>query len=227
VSWTPDGRQILYGSDEEGPGKAVLMFRDADGSGTPRRLEADSATFQAMLLTNLEDGLGLVYVSNGSLWLAHGSKDPKPQRLGGDLPLGWSTLSLSPDGHWLAYTSDVSDRTEVFVRPFPTGHGTWQISRGGGTMPYWSSRGGEVFFRRQSGDERWISSARIVTTQEQTTASAPTDLFKVPADADVWGPHPDGNRFILVRHLPPAFKGDRIEAVLNWSDEVKARTSGR
>ena len=93
-------------------------------------------------------------------------------------------------------------------------------------MPSWSFRGGEVFYLRQSGEERWISSAHMVTTPNQTSASAPTDLFKVPAEADVWGPHPDGERFVLVRNLPATFKADRVEAVLNWSDEVKARVSG-
>ena len=169
----------------------------------------------------------LYYLQNGSLWLYDLSGDAKPQRLGGDLPLGSTQLSLSPDGRWLAYTSDTSGRDEVSIKPFPTGSESWQISRGGAVASYWSSRGDELFYIRQSGDERWMCSARIVATRRQIAAGPPTELFKVPADAVVFGPHPDGERFILVRRLPATFKGDRVEAIINWSDAVEARVSGR
>ena len=204
--WSPDGRQILYGSDRDG---LAMILANADGSGTPRRLRADPAPIQSsVVLAELADGLGLVYAEGGSLWVTSLSGEETPKRLEGDLPLGAASLSLSHDGRWLAYTSDASGRSEVYVRPFPTGAGSRQISRGGGTNPSWSSQG-EVFFHRDG----WLCAAR--------PGSPPVDLFKGPADGNVWGAHPDGRRLIFVRRLPPAFRGDRVEAILHWADAVR------
>ena len=51
---------------------------------------------------------------------------------------------FSPDGRYLAYLSDESGRNEVYVKPFPSGPGKWQVSENGGTQPHWE--GDEIFF---------------------------------------------------------------------------------
>ena len=62
-----------------------------------------------------------------------------------------SLLAVSPDGRWMAYTSDESRKNEVYVRPFPeVNNGRWQISKDGGDSPLWSPDGCELFYR--SGD---------------------------------------------------------------------------
>jgi len=53
---------------------------------------------------------------------------------------------LSPDGRWLAYTSDVSGREEVYVQAFPTAQGKWQVSTHGGTQPRWRQDSKEMFY---------------------------------------------------------------------------------
>ena len=54
---------------------------------------------------------------------------------------------VSPDGRWVAYLSNESGESEVFVRPFPnTAGGKWQISRGGGDHAVWSRGGEELFY---------------------------------------------------------------------------------
>jgi Tol biopolymer transport system component len=53
---------------------------------------------------------------------------------------------LSPDSHWMAFTSDRSGRREVYVRPFPPGEGEWTISIAGGEEPRWRGDGKELFF---------------------------------------------------------------------------------
>src|SRR5262249_51432409 len=52
--------------------------------------------------------------------------------------------SLSPDGHWLAYSTNESGRYEVYVRSYPGAGGRWQVSLDGGTEPIWSPKGGEI-----------------------------------------------------------------------------------
>ena len=54
---------------------------------------------------------------------------------------------FSPDGRWLAYTSDETGRPEVYVRPFPGAGGKWQISTTGGTVPTWSPTKRELLYK--------------------------------------------------------------------------------
>jgi serine/threonine-protein kinase len=65
---------------------------------------------------------------------------------------------LSPDGRWLVYVSDESGRREVYVRPFPTGEGRWQISSDGGIEPRWSKHGREIIYR----DRGWFLAVPVV-----------------------------------------------------------------
>ncbi len=55
---------------------------------------------------------------------------------------------ISPDGRWMAYTSDESGKYEIYVRPFPeVNKGRWQVSTSGGDTPLWSPNGRELFYR--------------------------------------------------------------------------------
>ena len=58
---------------------------------------------------------------------------------------------LSPDGHWIAYASNETGRLEIYVQPFPSLEGKWQISTDGGGHPVWARNGQELFYR--SGDK--------------------------------------------------------------------------
>src|SRR5262249_2478294 len=53
---------------------------------------------------------------------------------------------VSTDGKWIAYSSNETGRTEVYVKPFPTGPGKWQISVNGGLFPRWRHDGKELYF---------------------------------------------------------------------------------
>ena len=65
---------------------------------------------------------------------------------------GFSNPEVSPDGRWLAYESNESGASEIFVRPFPAlDSGRWQVSTGGGTRPLWSRDGRELFYLDASG----------------------------------------------------------------------------
>ena len=62
-------------------------------------------------------------------------------------PFNEGTPAFSPDGRWLAYTSNESGTFEVYVRPFPGPGGRWQVSTGGGRYPLWSRDGRELLFQ--------------------------------------------------------------------------------
>jgi hypothetical protein len=222
--WTPDGRQVVYSSDQAGLGRFAILMRHADGSGGPRRVGADIDFEQVRLVVPLRDGPGFVYEANDGLWLAPLESDAKAMRIGsGRFPRG--EVSLSPDGRWLAYNSSSSGRQEIHVRTFPEEGKTWQITQGGGAIVRWS-RNGELFYIKESGETGWLCSARVSATRGRITVAPPVELFKIPADTVVIAPHPGGERFIAMRPVPAEFKGDRVEAVLNWSDQVATRAPG-
>src|SRR5262249_46956564 len=61
-------------------------------------------------------------------------------------PFSESNGFFSPDGKWVAYTSNESGRNEVYVSPFPEPRGKWQISATGGVVPHWRPDGKEIYY---------------------------------------------------------------------------------
>jgi serine/threonine-protein kinase len=130
---------------------------------------------------------------------------------------------FSPDGHWIAYTSNESGRTEVYVRPFPGPGGKWQISAEGGTSPIWSRDEKHLYYVGLMDDEYWITD---VQTGGTFSASKPRLLFK-SGNFLIGGPRTvetslDGKRFLMTK------LGDRkaqpvteLILVQNWLEEVK------
>ena len=221
--WTPDGRQVVYGSDQAGHGGLAILVRNADGSGGPRRLGPDIDLDQLRFVAKFPDEPGLIYIANEDLWLAPLEGEPRTRRLRANPTIARGQMSISPDGRWLAYTSSNTGRPEVYISTLAEAGATWQITHGGAQAPLWSPRGGEIFYTRESGGGRWIVSARVSETNSRITVASSADLFEIPVDITVIAPHPDGSRFLGVRPVAAEFKGDRVEAVLHWSDQVATR----
>jgi serine/threonine-protein kinase len=136
-------------------------------------------------------------------------------------------MEFSPDGGWVAYTSDESGRWEVYVRPFPGPGGRTQISSDGGTEAVWSRSGGELFYR--NGDKMM---AVAVTMKPTFDANKPHLLF---AGRYEMGPvagmvnydvSRDGQRFVMLASqaasVPP-----RVDVVSEWFGELKRRAPSR
>jgi serine/threonine-protein kinase len=150
--WSPDGRDVMFTSDQRG--KIGIYQVPADGS-------APSA-LRVAVRPSVDEGA----ISRDGRWIvlrtgSGGGRDLVAMRTGGDstlVPLVASSAeefspALSPDGRWLAYGSDETGRTEVYVRPFPNaGSAKYVISRGGGSEPQWSPAGGELFYRDGAGN---------------------------------------------------------------------------
>jgi serine/threonine-protein kinase len=175
----------------------------------------------------LPEGPGLVYEANDGLRLAPLQGEPRTRRLGGERAIPYHRMSLSPDGRWLAYSSSTSGRSEVYIRTFPGEGKIFQITHGGGSTPLWSRRGGEIFYSKEPGGVRRMCSARVSATSNQIMAAAPVDLFDIAVDTTVIGLHPDGERVLALRRVAATFKGDRVDAILHWSDQVAARAPAR
>jgi len=230
--WTPDGRSVMYltGGTTNG-----LHQRRADGTGR------DSTVLVLPVNINegvwSRDGRWLIIRTGGNTGVA-GERDVSAFRPGVDSaprPLvanrGYdeSAAALSPDGRWLAYASDETGRTEVYVRPFPnTESGKWQISTSGGQAPLWAHSGRELFFVDASRNMMAVP----VTGGTAFQAGAPTVLFRLDTGIfltpnEYYTPFdisPDDKRFIMARQIEAPDTGvATFILVENWFEELKAK----
>jgi eukaryotic-like serine/threonine-protein kinase len=142
--WSPDGKWIAYSSAQNG--HFALCRKPSDGSGAEESLL--TVDQQPALHDWSRDGKYLLYslpVPGGPLRqiLAlplEGERKPSLVVERG------ASGKLSPDGHWLAYHSAESGRSEVYVMPFGGGQGKWQVSANGGQHPQWSKDGKELYY---------------------------------------------------------------------------------
>jgi serine/threonine protein kinase len=199
ATWSPDGLSLVYSHEDENGGDNDIVRRRADGTGGV--VDVYRADQDQWDLDFAPDGRTAVFRQNDSitgrdLWLL-------------DLVSGEATpflvtedheraAKVSPDGSLLAYVSDESGTSEVYLRTFPDTSGKWLVSRDGGIEPVWGPTGRELFYR--SGDQL-ISVA--IDPGPPLTMGAREVLLEgayVPnpmnANYDV---HPDGDRFIMLR----------------------------
>jgi len=118
---------------------------------------------------------------------------------------------LSPDGRWLAYSSDETGHFVVYVTRFPSAAGKWQVSPGQGGKPRWSADGKLLYF--SAGGKVYSAGVR---TGESFESEAPKEIAAVPEDE--WDVTADGRLLILHnvdRSAPP------LNIVLNWEELLR------
>ena len=216
--WSPDGTRVIYNE------QSILMSQPADGSGEPETLLRDTGAVFAAAESWTPDGSALVFRTsdNSNDLLTLGADGVITPLVVTEFEATAATLSA--DGRWLAYVSDRSGRREVYVRPFPGPGGETIVSIGGGNEPAWGPAGGSLYYR--SGThlvEVTVSTDpdfRIVGRQELFDISP---YFSPSITRRHYDPHPDGERFLMIRTLGGAEAQPRLEVVLNWFEDLKQR----
>jgi Tol biopolymer transport system component len=217
--WTPDGQRIAFSTGTDPAYIAQLHWTRADGSEPTELLRKSDVNAYPYDWTS--DGRTLVFVEEtadrgtdigilspggegaAQMLLSSAANEDEP--------------ALSPDGRWLAYTSDESGRREVFVRPFPGMGGRWKISTEGGFSPRWSRSGRELFYR----DGRDLM-AVPVDGGKGFSAGRPRPLFKDTVPAWLNGGYDvstDGQRFVTMEIEQDGAK--RVVMLLDWFEELR------
>jgi serine/threonine-protein kinase len=233
-TWSPDGHYVVFSSLGNG-----LFQARADGASQPHALTQSRRAQQYTSFT--PDGRRLAYVEtagNPQIWTVpledQGGqlKAGKPEQfLKSSFADGYPVFSL--DGRWLAYQSNESGKTEVYVRAFPppsSGQsGKWQISNSGGVDPKWSRNGRELFF--ESLDSR-IMVAAYTVKDDSFAAGKPRVWSETRLANTGFNPNydlaPDGKRIAVI--MPPEAPEDQkaqthVIFLQNFFDEVRRRTA--
>jgi len=216
-AWTPDGRTLIYPADRRGA--PHLHARDITGS-DEREITPPIPAGPQSLVTVTPDGRQVLFVApvlntSQDIFIApiDGSSAPVPLVQSKARDTG---PKVSPNGRWLAYLSDESGRTEVYVRPLHDDHPRVQLSRAGGGNIQWRADGREIFYT-EAGARLMAADVAVSPTFE---AGALRVVFGLPGPFVDYGVSNDGQRFLFVM-LDRDAEAGTLNAILNWQSPLK------
>jgi serine/threonine-protein kinase len=216
--WTPDGTYIAFSAGmvsdlgvrtipSDGSGAPQVLLNLDDMSATPRQWSPDGTTLvfvardRARTRGSRDRNIGL---------MVRGSK---PAMLMNS-PADESAAVLSPDGHWLAYVSNLSGRDETYIRSFPGPGGTIPVSSGGGTMPLWARNGTSLYF---------LEGRRLMRAPIQLQpfkVGTPERRADLPIGIEIGDLGPDG-RFLVMERTDSSGPGE-LQVLLNWGASLQS-----
>ncbi|MFN0010188.1 MAG: hypothetical protein ACKVS8_00945, partial [Phycisphaerales bacterium] len=224
-TWSADGNTVF--TQQVIPGKAAsIVSHAAVGGGEPRELPGTTGG-ELYPTAALPDGSGMLVMrrvqgaatDEDLLLYRFADSSMTPVRTG---PAGQDDACLSPDGAWMAFTSDESSRNEVYIGPIDKPGPNVQVSTDGGGIPRLAADGTRLFFIDR---QDTLMEATIEKTPTGPRAAPAKKLFdiKTVATTMAWGIFdtlPQGG-FVMVE--PAAWEREEpvIHVVLNWADELR------
>jgi serine/threonine-protein kinase len=206
--WSRDGQSIIYMSAR--PGSPTAFRIPVDGGGSPEKIVSSQDLYTITDVTPDGALVGVAFTrAPASDWdlVSFRPGDSLRDVLVTRFEEAWP--SVSPDGKWLAYASNESGRSEVYLRRLDHTGPRLQVSLNGATAPRWSPTGRELFYRRVTDQGAELMAATLALSPEPRV-EARRALFDAGDYASAT-PHtdydvsPDGQHFVMVR--PPKNPG--------------------
>jgi dipeptidyl aminopeptidase/acylaminoacyl peptidase len=229
--WSPDGQQLIFRSNRSGVND---LYRKAASGVAAEELLLQSPANKYHTDWSA-DGRYLVYGQEAAggfdLWVlpleGGGDAVVKPGKPFAFLQSNFNEdhAQFSPDGRWLAYTSNESGRYEVYVQSFPKAGGKYQVSTGGGIAPRWRRDGRELYYIAP--DAKLMAVA--IRGESTLEAGQPAALFQtniheaggyVTSDKQQYDVTADGQRF-LINTPEEGSASAPLTVVLNWPAALK------
>ena len=229
--WTPDGRNIVISRFTGG-----MFWMRSDGANTPQPLVPGNQSRQLPhSFTQDQKRLAFAesYDKGHHIWTVQVEtvggvmRADKPEPFFHTPNVDERHPSFSPDGRWIAYSSNESGIFQIYVRPFPgtPSSGKWQISNSGGMYPVWSRNSRELFYR--TADNQIMVAPYSVNgdsfVRENLREWSETRLANIGMVAN-YDIAPDGKRIVaILPSKPTEKKAERHVIVLNFFDELRRR----
>jgi eukaryotic-like serine/threonine-protein kinase len=224
--WSPDGSRIVWRSNRGGI--YDLYQKSAGGMGQDELLLHSGTPSSPGFWS--ADGRFIVYLpfdlkTGNDVWVLPLEGDRKPYPL---LQSRYYETNPrpSPDGRWLAYTSNESGRLEVHVTTFPSPGAKWQISTDGGAQPYWRRDGKELYYVAANNRLMAVAVQGGAASKAGFEAGVPQPLFEMRlpfilgTSVDFYYAAADGQRFLVNTPVGEATAAPLV-VVVNWTAEVK------
>ena len=222
--WTRDGQRIVFASDRTG--SIELLSMAPDGTGEIKRLAAfkDALVIQPQGWS--EDGTQLVFLfitrGNVDVWRvrADGQSQPEPLLNSDGVE---QTPGISPNGKWIAYSSNETGRDEIFVQRFPELGLKRRISTDGGMDPMWSPDGRKLYYHASPPTKMMVVSTNPDTGAKVGEAQVlfERQYFRPVPGTRTHSISKDGTRLLMIKSAKPSTAADRIHIMVNWFDELR------
>ena len=220
--WSPDGQQLAFGAvDFSNEGVNASIFRQGVNGGKALPILADFGDWAGPNAWAQSDLLVIEAFrdrhTRNDIWVARPGGAGEPEPFVRTTAIEWGP-TFSPDGRFIAYTSDESGQFQIYVKPYPPTEARWTISAAYGEEPVWSAAGDEIFYRR--GNE-WLSVP--VQTDPEFEAGVPHVIFEGPyinVPEISYDVAPDAKRFLLLKQQDQR-PATRIHVVANWFEELE------
>ena len=227
-AWSADGSEVLFSSTRNG--SWGIFQKAADGLGSTQVVFQQKTQNAALDDITADGRYAISDTANGVTQSQlfglplFGDRKPFPYVQGN---FGAASARFSPNGHFVAYSSNESGRDEIYVQTFPQRTGRWEISTAGGVMPMWRHDGKELYYLAP--DEK-LMAVEVNTSSGGFQAGIPKELFQaslVPLSywRNLYVPSSDGQRFLMITPATQA-KPEPITVVVNWAELLK-RGSGK
>ena len=236
--WTPDSQRIIFTSRETTVGGlGALMWQNANGTGPAEVLvkpKEDAQQLQGGYVAESVYGNTLVFRTRGNgadIWQVSldGDHTPKPLI---SLPADQNQAAISPDGHWIAYTSNETGRSLVFVQPFPPTGAKYQVTSNnasfiGSGQPLWSPDGRRIFYMDFGGGSQ-LSSVDVATSPAVSFSNPKTVISRLAAfgtSMRAYDLAPNGKQFLLMLNETDTSDARQPEMriTLNWFRGLQER----
>ncbi len=209
--WSRDGNTIAYRSNQA---QQTLYAKEAQGLTPPREVfHFQSGTDSNDLVANSwsRDDQQLLcsfqQITTGSALFLVNMTTGETSRFN-ESKASQTNGQISPDGKWVAYSSNESGDWQVYVTTFPGAAGKWQVSRGGGREPRWRGDSKEIFY---VGPKDMVT-AVPVSNDSGFSSGNPTPLFQSHGRAQIsstdqftYDVTKDGQRFLMNRYFKPPY----------------------
>jgi eukaryotic-like serine/threonine-protein kinase len=216
--WSPDGSRILFMSRRD---TIVGTYMQVIGRGEETRTFFPPG-YQVPLDWSLDNKKILVTRftasrQTGDLWIVPADSGGTGQLFVGT-EFDESDGRFSPDGKWIAYSSNETGDYEIYIKSTQSkSERSWRISTSGGSLPRWGRSGNELFFGTK---DNKIASATLRFSGSRVEVTGIHPLFSAPVFVSDYDFSPKKNLFVFCQYIVPQ-KSSAINLVVNWDAGLK------